>query len=40
MEYSRIEVRDKKGIYDAVSEGLKRDVKDLGINEVVKIKHL
>ena len=34
MEYARIEVRAKKGIYDAVAEGLKRDIKDLGVKGV------
>ena len=34
MKHARIEVRDKKGIYDAVAEGLKRDIKDIGINGV------
>ena len=34
MKRARIEVRDKKGIYDAVVEGLKVDIKDLGIRTV------
>ena len=29
MKYARIEVRDKKGIYDSVAESLKRDIKDV-----------
>ncbi|MDP8299131.1 MAG: phosphoribosylformylglycinamidine synthase subunit PurL [Candidatus Tantalella remota] len=34
MKQARIEVRDKKGIYDAVAEGLKQDIRDLGIKTV------
>lgn len=34
MDYAKIEIRDRKGIYDAVSEGLKNDIKDLGIKGV------
>ncbi|MGB2629769.1 MAG: phosphoribosylformylglycinamidine synthase subunit PurL, partial [Candidatus Omnitrophota bacterium] len=35
-----IEVRDKKGIYDAVAEGLKRDIKDLGIKNVKDVEYI
>ncbi|MFC1548496.1 phosphoribosylformylglycinamidine synthase subunit PurL [Candidatus Omnitrophota bacterium] len=34
MKYARVEVRDKKGIYDAVAESLKTDIRDLGITGV------
>lgn len=34
MNHFRIEVKDKKNIYDAVSEGLKKDIVDLGIKGV------
>jgi phosphoribosylformylglycinamidine synthase II len=40
MNYARIEVRDKKGIYDAVAEGLKRDIKDLGIKGVRGVEYI
>ncbi|MBD3425924.1 MAG: phosphoribosylformylglycinamidine synthase subunit PurL [Candidatus Omnitrophica bacterium] len=34
MRYARVEVRDKKGVYDAVAEALKTDILDLGIKTV------
>jgi phosphoribosylformylglycinamidine synthase len=34
MVSTRIEVRDKQDIYDAIAEGVKSDVKDLGITSV------
>ncbi|MBD3296651.1 MAG: phosphoribosylformylglycinamidine synthase subunit PurL [Candidatus Omnitrophica bacterium] len=34
MKSTRIEVRDKKEMYDAVAEGVKSDVRDLGISSV------
>jgi phosphoribosylformylglycinamidine synthase II len=40
MDYARIEVRDKKGIYDAVAEGLTRDIKDLGIKDVREVEFI
>jgi phosphoribosylformylglycinamidine synthase len=40
MKYARIEVRDKKGIYDAVAEGLKKDIKDLGIKDVRGVEYI
>jgi len=40
MKYARIEVRDKKGIYDAVAEGLKKDIKDLGISGVKDVEYV
>lgn len=40
MDCARIEVRDKKGIYDAVAEGLKRDIKDLGIKGVRGVEYV
>ncbi len=39
MKYARIEVRDKKGIYDAVAEGLKKDIRDLGITDVSDVEY-
>lgn len=38
--HQRIEVRDRHGIYDAVAEGLKRDIKDLGINSVTNVEYI
>ncbi|MFQ5952165.1 MAG: phosphoribosylformylglycinamidine synthase subunit PurS, partial [Candidatus Omnitrophota bacterium] len=40
MRYARIEVKDKKGVYDAVAEGLKRDIKDLGIKTVKDVEYI
>ena len=40
MKRARIEVRDKKGIYDAVAEGLKNDIKDLGIKGVKDVEYV
>ncbi|MDD5634468.1 MAG: AIR synthase related protein, partial [Candidatus Omnitrophica bacterium] len=40
MKQARVEVRDKKGIYDAVAEGLKRDIRDLGITANVKVEYI
>ena len=40
MKTARVEVRDKKGIYDAVAEGLKRDIKDLGIKTVEDVEYV
>lgn len=40
MDHARIEVRDKHGIYDAVAEGLKRDVRDLGIKTVTDVEYI
>jgi phosphoribosylformylglycinamidine synthase II len=37
--YARIEVRDKKGVYDAVAEHLKRDIKDLGFNKKLDVEY-
>lgn len=34
MKYARIEVRDKEHIYDAIAEGLKKDIQDLGVKGV------
>ena len=34
MKKFRIEVRNKDGVYDAVSENLKRDIKDIGIRNI------
>ena len=33
MSY-RIEIQDKKGVFDAVGEGIKKDIQDLGIKSV------
>ncbi|NQT32471.1 MAG: phosphoribosylformylglycinamidine synthase subunit PurL [Candidatus Omnitrophica bacterium] len=35
-----MEVRDKKNIYDAVSEGLKQDIKDIGIKKVKSVEYI
>ena len=40
MKNARIEVRDRKGIYDAVAEGLKKDIKDLGIKSVRAVEYI
>ena len=40
MKRARIEVRDKKGIYDAVAEGLKNDIKDLGVKGVKSVEYV
>ena len=40
MKTGRIEVRDKKGIYDAVAEGLKKDILDLGIKSVKDVEYI
>ena len=40
MKTRRIEVRDKKGIYDAVAEGLKKDILDLGIKSVKEVEYI
>jgi len=40
MKHARIELRDKKNIYDAVSEGIKRDILDLGINTVSAVEYI
>jgi len=37
---ARVEVRDKKGIYDAVAEGLKKDIKDIGIRGVKDVEYI
>ena len=34
MKHFRIEIRDKHNVYDAVAEGLKKDIQDLGIKGV------
>ncbi len=40
MKYARIEVRDKEHIYDAVAEGLKKDIQDLGIKGVTATEYI
>ncbi len=40
MKTARIEVRDKKGIYDAVAEGLKQDIRDLGVKGVKDVEYI
>jgi len=40
MEYRRIEVRDRKGIYDSVAESLKKDIRDLGIKTVRDVEYI
>ena len=37
--YVRIEVCDKKGVYDAVAENLKKDIKDLGFNKKLDVEY-
>lgn len=39
-KHFRVEVRDRHGIYDAVAEGLKRDIKDLGIGAVKEVEYI
>jgi len=34
---SRVEVRDKEGIFDAIGEGVKKDILDLGISEIDEV---
>ncbi len=34
MKYASVEVKDKKGIYDAIAEGLKQDIRDIGVKNV------
>lgn len=38
--YFRIEVKDKEGIFDAVGEGIKRDILDLGITACRKVRFI
>ncbi len=40
MKNAKVEVRDRKGIYDAVAEGLKKDIKDLGIKGVRSVEYI
>ncbi|MDP8258481.1 MAG: phosphoribosylformylglycinamidine synthase subunit PurL [Candidatus Aadella gelida] len=40
MKYARIEVRDKKGIYDAVAENLKTDIRDINIKNIKEIEYV
>ena len=40
MKYAKVEVRDKKGIYDAVAESLTNDIKDLGIKGVKDVEYV
>ncbi|MDD4957135.1 MAG: phosphoribosylformylglycinamidine synthase subunit PurL [Candidatus Omnitrophica bacterium] len=40
MEHARIEVRDKEGIYDAVAEGLKTEINDIGIKGVKDVEYI
>ncbi len=37
--FARIEVRDRKGVYDAVAENLKKDIRDLGIERSVSVEY-
>ena len=39
MQY-KIEIADKAGIFDAVGEGILKDILDLGINSVKKVKFI
>ncbi|HNQ50426.1 MAG TPA: phosphoribosylformylglycinamidine synthase subunit PurL [Candidatus Omnitrophota bacterium] len=36
----KIEVRDKPGIFDAVGEGIRKDISDLGINAVKEVRFI
>ncbi|MFA6636705.1 MAG: phosphoribosylformylglycinamidine synthase subunit PurL [Candidatus Omnitrophota bacterium] len=38
--YARIEVRDKKGVYDAVAENLKKDIRDLGFKKKLDVEYI
>ncbi|MFH1846483.1 MAG: phosphoribosylformylglycinamidine synthase subunit PurL [Candidatus Omnitrophota bacterium] len=40
MEYARIEVKDREGIFDAIAEGLKRDIRDIGITCVEDVEYI
>ncbi|MFH1837487.1 MAG: phosphoribosylformylglycinamidine synthase subunit PurL [Candidatus Omnitrophota bacterium] len=40
MKHARIEVRDKKGVYDAVAEALKSDIRDIGIDSAEKVEYI
>mgnify|MGYP002642049252 CR=1 FL=1 len=40
MKHIRIEVKDKKNIYDAVSENLKKDIIDIGINNIKEVEYI
>ncbi|MFH1664965.1 MAG: phosphoribosylformylglycinamidine synthase subunit PurL [Candidatus Omnitrophota bacterium] len=40
MKRARIEVRDKKGIYDAVAGELEQDIRDLGIKNVDGVEYI
>ena len=39
MQY-KIEITDKAGVFDAVGEGILRDILDLGINSVKRVKFI
>ncbi|MFA7294983.1 MAG: phosphoribosylformylglycinamidine synthase subunit PurS, partial [Candidatus Omnitrophota bacterium] len=39
MQY-KIEVVDKPGIFDAIGQGVKKDILDLGINSVKEVKFI
>ena len=39
MQY-KIEVVDKRGIFDAVGQGVKKDILDLGISSVKEVKFI
>lgn len=36
MEW-KIEIRNKRGVFDPLGSGIKKDIKDLGIVEVKKV---
>lgn len=40
QDHARVEVKDKKGVYDAVAESLKRDIKDIGIKKKIDIEYV
>ncbi|MGA2774468.1 MAG: phosphoribosylformylglycinamidine synthase subunit PurL [Candidatus Omnitrophota bacterium] len=39
MQY-KIEIADKRGVFDAVGEGILKDIRDLGINSAKKVKFI
>lgn len=38
--YARVEVNDKKDVYDAVAENLKKDIRDLGIKKKIDVEYV
>ncbi len=40
MKFARIEVRDKKDVFDAVAVGVKRDIRDIGIEGAREVEYI